>query len=119
MMSAIKTECFQVGHLVQQGNRKDSGLDDRWISKLHNYAYSLFLAVVRFGDELPRFPLRRAFYPQIPQFRMTFELTKREILKEILRSEMEKIRTFLKFFIFLLTQSCLELCLRWMGHLML
>ena len=50
--SARKTKCFQVGHLVQQRNRKDNGLYNRWISKLYSYFCSLFLTAVCFGNEL-------------------------------------------------------------------
>ena len=53
MAAASETTCFQIGHLVQQGNRKDSGLDDRWISKLPSCLDSLFLTAVRFGNGRP------------------------------------------------------------------
>lgn len=52
MTGAPETTCFQIGHLVQQGNCKDSGVDNRWISKLYSYFCSLFLTAVCFDNEL-------------------------------------------------------------------
>lgn len=77
MTGAPETTCFQIGHLVQQGNRKDSRLDNRWISKLYSYFCSLFLTPVHFGNELSCLLLARRSTSGVEKIKSFLELSLR------------------------------------------